>query len=39
MDFQDFFRKMKHDPRDPDPWLALYLDRSLPINERAKAAL
>ncbi|WP_437571543.1 DUF6999 family protein [Sorangium sp. So ce542] len=39
MDFQDFFRKMKHDPGDPDPWLALYLDRSLPIDEKAKAAL
>lgn len=28
-----------HDPRDPDPWLALRLDRSLPIDEDAKAAL
>ena len=27
------------DPRDPDPWLALYLDRSLPIDEDAKRAL
>ena len=27
------------DPRDPDPWLALWLDRSLPIDETAKAAL
>ncbi|WP_308364090.1 MULTISPECIES: hypothetical protein [unclassified Microbulbifer] len=25
--------------RDPNPWLALYLDRSLPINEGAKRAL
>lgn len=27
------------DPRDPDPWLALWLDRSLPIAEEAKTAL
>jgi hypothetical protein len=28
-----------HDPADPDPWLALELDRSLPIEPQAKAAL
>lgn len=28
-----------HDPNDPDPWLALYLDQSLPIADEAKAAL
>jgi hypothetical protein len=28
-----------HDPRDPDPWLALWLDRSLPFAPKAKAAL
>jgi hypothetical protein len=28
-----------HDPADPDPWLALELDRSLPIDPVAKAAL
>ena len=27
------------DPRDPDPWLALYLDQSLPIDDGAKRAL
>ncbi len=27
------------DPKDPDPWLALYLDQSLPIAEVAKTAL
>jgi hypothetical protein len=26
-------------PKDPDPWLALYLDQSLPIDETAKQAL
>lgn len=28
-----------YDPRDPDPWLALSLDQSLPITPVAKAAL
>lgn len=28
-----------HDPNDPDPWLALALDRSLPFEPIAKAAL
>jgi hypothetical protein len=27
------------DPDDPDPWLALHLDTSLPIDETAKRAL
>ena len=29
----------KYDPRDPDPWLALHLDHSLPIDPDAKDAL
>jgi hypothetical protein len=32
-------RAAAHDPRDPDPWLALELDGSLPIDDDAKAAL
>ncbi|MBX9813557.1 MAG: hypothetical protein A4S12_06505 [Proteobacteria bacterium SG_bin5] len=28
-----------YDPADPDPWLALKLDRSLPFDAEAKAAL
>ena len=28
-----------YDPNDPDPWLALALDQSLPIDPEAKAAL
>jgi hypothetical protein len=28
-----------YDPKDPDPWLALALDQSLPIDPDAKAAL
>ena len=29
----------KHDDRDPNPWLAMYLDSSIPINPITKAAL
>lgn len=28
-----------HDDRDPNPWLALFLDDSIPINETTKLAL
>ncbi|WP_042167622.1 DUF6999 family protein [Paenibacillus gorillae] len=34
----DFFRNMAHDRDDPNPFLAIYLDRSIPFNEEAKAA-
>jgi hypothetical protein len=33
------FDLARFDPKDPDPWLALYLDQSLPIDESAKQAL
>ena len=33
------FDLKRFDPKDPDPWLALYLDQSLPIDETAKQAL
>jgi hypothetical protein len=33
------FDLARFDPKDPDPWLALYLDQSLPIDENAKQAL
>jgi hypothetical protein len=29
----------EHDERDPNPWLALYLDSSIPINKNTKQAL
>lgn len=32
------FTSGTHDPRDPNPWLALYLDRSTPIDEEVKRA-
>lgn len=33
------FDSSAHDPADPDPWLALYLDQSIPIADAAKRAL
>lgn len=33
------FNQRQHNKHDPDPWLALYLDNSLPMRNRAKAAL
>jgi hypothetical protein len=35
----DPFDPAGYDPRDPDPWMALYLDQSLPIDDGAKRAL
>ena len=32
------FDNVEHDPRDPNPWLALYLDQSTPIDARVKQA-
>lgn len=34
-----FIDRNTHDPRDPNPWLALYLDDSIPINAQTKLAL
>ncbi|HLL00796.1 MAG TPA: hypothetical protein VK539_09430 [Myxococcaceae bacterium] len=39
MDPVDLLSNEPHDPRDPDPWVALFLDRSLPMNERTKATM
>ena len=36
---KDLFDISKHDSRDPNPWLALYLDTSIPMNESTKRAL
>lgn len=35
----NLFDNSKHDSRDPNPWLAIYLDNSIPINDFAKKAL
>ncbi|RNF86266.1 DUF6999 family protein [Montanilutibacter psychrotolerans] len=32
------FLSQEHDPRDPNPWLAMYLDRSTPIDDEVKRA-
>jgi len=32
------FLDQEYDPRDPDPWLAMYLDRSTPLNAEVKQA-
>lgn len=33
------FNKSDHNEADPNPWLALYLDTSIPINDTTKKAL
>jgi hypothetical protein len=33
----DYFENMKHDPADPNPWHALYLDQTTPFRPTAKA--
>ncbi|HUT48314.1 MAG TPA: hypothetical protein VM325_03165 [Alphaproteobacteria bacterium] len=38
-DYPPDFDPARHDPRDPDTWLALYLDQSIPLDEDAKLAL
>ena len=38
MSFPADFDPAANDPRDPDPWLALYLDQSIPMFEDAKLA-
>ena len=35
----ELFDAKTHDTRDPNPWLALYLDTSIPINDTTKKAL
>ena len=39
MRFSERLDFLKYDPRDPDPWLALYLDRSIQLDDEAKAAM
>jgi len=36
---KELFDISTHDKRDPNPWLALYLDNSIPLNDRTKQAL
>ncbi|MCI0622369.1 MAG: hypothetical protein L0387_12025 [Acidobacteria bacterium] len=39
MQATNLFDQSSYDPRDPNPWLALYLDMSLPLRDDVKAAL
>lgn len=39
MKFPEDFDPAKNDPTDPDPWLALFLDQSVPMDDDAKAAM
>jgi hypothetical protein len=38
MKHQPDFLGQEHDPRDPNPWLAMYLDHSTPLNDEVKQA-
>jgi hypothetical protein len=39
MQVTELYEKAPHDPNNPNPWLALYLDMSLPLSDEVKAAL
>lgn len=39
MQATEYFDGVSHNPQDPNPWLALYLDTSVPMAQEAKAAL
>ncbi len=39
MSNENLFDLDAHDSRDPNPWLALYMDSSIPINTKTKQAL
>lgn len=36
-DYLKYFQEMQHDPKDPNPWMALCFDRSIPFNPVSKA--
>jgi hypothetical protein len=39
MNVTELYEKAPYNPDDPNPWLALYLDASLPLSDEVKAAL
>lgn len=39
MEAREQFERLEFDPKDPSPWLALYLDTSLPLSSEVKGAL
>ena len=38
MKYAPDFLAQEYDPRDPNPWLAMYLDRSTPLDDEVKQA-
>lgn len=34
----EYFQQLEHNPEDPNPWQALFWDRSIPFNPTSKAA-
>jgi len=38
-DADERLKSVLHNPKDPNPWLALYLDSSVPFHPHAKAAI
>src|SRR5262245_43936448 len=39
MQVTELYEEAPYNPDDPNPWLALYLDMSLPLSDEVKAAL
>lgn len=39
MDLTSHYENAEYNPGDPNPWLALYLDMSLPLSDEVKGAL
>src|SRR6202044_896028 len=39
MNVAELYENAVYNPEDPNPWLALYLDMSLPLSDEVKAAL
>src|SRR5262249_9415919 len=38
-DAPERFQEIQHKPRSPNPWMAVYLDSSVPFHPHAKAAI
>ncbi len=39
MDVTELYENAPFNPDDPNPWLALYLDASLPLSDEVKAVI
>jgi hypothetical protein len=38
IDHVEYFEHLEHNPRNPNPWMALALDKSIPFSSKSKAA-